>query len=632
MPEIPHNFWQELKRRKVIRVIIGYAAAAYVLLELTSIVAEPLGLPDWTINFVLVLLCIGFIITVVVSWIYDFTPKGIEKTKPAKVAREKEAVSKPAKRKLKVSDIIIAVLLIAVIILAYPKIFKKDNFKDIRDGDGRISVAVMPIKNQTGDSIYNNWQDGFQNLLIGRLSNSDELIVQPFETMLDIIGSTGHTNYASITPSVALDMAVKLESSTLISGSLSKAGGIFRFNVQLKETESSEIYKSFTVDCSKVDDFFNMADSLSELIQDFFKITKLKQETWLDISPILNTSSPDAYINAVQGIKMYFSFNPGAGNEYMLRALEIDPDFLFCYLALMSGYQMAGQQQNALDVYKNIEENWDRLSFSDQLKVNYLKYGYLDKDPNKGLLYLYQLSDIEPQNRIRLNHLGDLNRLAQNYEKEIEAYEEYIELDDRSGVIPGWIYPYLEIGDAYHIIGNHKREEEIYKKALERFSENRGIIERQARCALSRGDTIEANKFIERYLDGLEFSEAQRKNFLGTLYDQSDMLDRAEQFYRDALTLSPELPIVMNNLASLLIENDINTEEGLDLITRALELSPDNANFKHTKGWGLYKIGKYEEALGLLEDSWDRKDYYNHELYLHIQEVKQALAKLKREH
>jgi len=67
----PLSFWQELKRRKVIRVIIGYAAAAYVILELTSIIAEPLGLPSWTINFVLVLLCIGFIITVIISLLSD---------------------------------------------------------------------------------------------------------------------------------------------------------------------------------------------------------------------------------------------------------------------------------------------------------------------------------------------------------------------------------------------------------------------------------------------------------------------------------------------------------------------------------------------------------------------------------
>ncbi len=42
----PFQFWQELKRRKVIRVIIGYLAAGYVILELTSIIADPFGFPS----------------------------------------------------------------------------------------------------------------------------------------------------------------------------------------------------------------------------------------------------------------------------------------------------------------------------------------------------------------------------------------------------------------------------------------------------------------------------------------------------------------------------------------------------------------------------------------------------------
>ena len=85
MPGKPSNlgqFWQELKRRKVVRVIIVYAAASFVILELIDIVAPSLGLPDWTLNFIIILLCVGFIITVIVSWVYDITPEGIEKTKP----------------------------------------------------------------------------------------------------------------------------------------------------------------------------------------------------------------------------------------------------------------------------------------------------------------------------------------------------------------------------------------------------------------------------------------------------------------------------------------------------------------------------------------------------------------------
>jgi hypothetical protein len=43
------QFWQELKRRKVVRVISVYTAATFAILEFVSINAEPFGLPDSTL-------------------------------------------------------------------------------------------------------------------------------------------------------------------------------------------------------------------------------------------------------------------------------------------------------------------------------------------------------------------------------------------------------------------------------------------------------------------------------------------------------------------------------------------------------------------------------------------------------
>jgi hypothetical protein len=84
-------FWQELKCRKVVRVITVYAAAAFVILELVSIIVEPLKLPEWLLPVVIVLLCVGFIITVIVSWIYDIHPEGgIVKTEPVHKVKEEE--------------------------------------------------------------------------------------------------------------------------------------------------------------------------------------------------------------------------------------------------------------------------------------------------------------------------------------------------------------------------------------------------------------------------------------------------------------------------------------------------------------------------------------------------------------
>lgn len=84
-------FWQELKRRKVVRVITVYAAAAFVILELVSIIAEPLKLPEWTLTFIIVFLCVGFVIAVILSWIYDVSPEGgLEKT--GSIIESKEAI------------------------------------------------------------------------------------------------------------------------------------------------------------------------------------------------------------------------------------------------------------------------------------------------------------------------------------------------------------------------------------------------------------------------------------------------------------------------------------------------------------------------------------------------------------
>ena len=109
-------------------------------------------------------------------------------------------------------------------------------------------------------------------------------------------------------------------------------------------------------------------------------------------------------------------------------------------------------------------------------------------------------------------------------------------------------------------------------------------------------------------------------------YTESKKIDKAELCYRQGLTLDPGNPSRMYGLAWLLVDKDINVNEGLDLIQKALELEPDNWYYLDTKGWGLYKQGRYEEALKLLNDSWDLRPSYRHRGYLHIREGEKALA------
>ena len=86
---------------------------------------------------------------------------------------------------------------------------------------------------------------------------------------------------------------------------------------------------------------------------------------------------------------------------------------------------------------------------------------------------------------------------------------------------------------------------------------------------------------------------------------------------------------VVNNLALFLIEKDRNINEGMDLIEKALELNSDNYLYLVTKGWGLYKQGKFKGALEFLEKAWNSKLTYNHDVFLHLEAAKKAVADLQ---
>jgi len=71
------KLFDELKRRKVVRVAGVYAVVAWLLIQVTNNIVPALQLPAWTSTFIVVLLLIGFPVALVLAWAYEVTPEGI---------------------------------------------------------------------------------------------------------------------------------------------------------------------------------------------------------------------------------------------------------------------------------------------------------------------------------------------------------------------------------------------------------------------------------------------------------------------------------------------------------------------------------------------------------------------------
>ncbi|TFH27213.1 MAG: tetratricopeptide repeat protein [Bacteroidia bacterium] len=634
MPSNPNKlsqFWQELKRRRVIKVIAMYAATAFIIMEAGDIMLPRLGLPDWTVTFIIILLIIGLPLTIILAWIFDITPEGIKKTEPFLIAKKKETIPEPVKRRLKVSDGVIALLVVVVCVLIYPKIFQKDKFEGIRDPDGKISIAVMPFENLSGDTLYNVWQGGFQNLLITTLSNSEELSVRPYQAMYTILESGRNLSYASITPSIASELALKLETKTFILGTILKAGNKIRVNTQLVNAETEEIYKAYEVDLNTEDDIFTLADSLSGIIKNYLEIKKLIDQY---DSPVFRgsytTNSSEAFEYYIHGWDAFMGLDFRAAIEWLSKAIETDSGFINAYVTLSFSYSLSGNDDLSKKWCNLAYKKRDELPLKEKLMLDHLNAYYFET-PNEEIKYIKQILELDELNSTYWYLLGlAYYQKIKDYREAAVYFERALEIHKKWGTNFRNPWTYRCLGDSYHQVNEHKREKEVYELGLSLFPDYTRIIQSQAVCAFSQGDPDKANEFISKYKSITKnkflWPESRILSGVGTIYTEANLFDEAEYSYRQALELDPRNPARMNDLAWFLIDKDINANEGVDLIQKALESRPDDWNYLDTKGWGLYKQGLFEEALKTLTDAWDIRPKYHQESYEHIQEVKKALS------
>jgi tetratricopeptide (TPR) repeat protein len=90
------RFVTELRRRRLFRAVAVYLAAAFVVLQLGDLVVEPLGLPDWTMALLIVIVSVGFLLTLVLAWAFDLTPDGVQRTRPLDTDAARAASGRPA--------------------------------------------------------------------------------------------------------------------------------------------------------------------------------------------------------------------------------------------------------------------------------------------------------------------------------------------------------------------------------------------------------------------------------------------------------------------------------------------------------------------------------------------------------
>ena len=446
MPNKLSQFWQELKRRNVTRVLAVYVAAAFMLLELLDMTSEPFGLPDWTVKIGFFILFAGLIVTLIISWIYDIHPeRGVVKTKPAQSIKEEDIPESYNRWKI-ASYVSFAIILGLIVLNIIPR----------AGGYGKIdnSIAVLPFHNESSDKENTYFINGTMESILDNLCKIEDLRVVSRNSVEQ------YRQNPKTTPVVAEEMNV----SYILEGSGQKIGNRILLTVQLIEgIQDRHLWsRQYDRNIQKVEDLIDLQVEIAKLVAAEINAVITPQEK--EIIEIVPTESLAAYDYFQQGNEEFWKYINDRSDFVSLekarglynKALDFDSTFAKAYIGLAMIYRA----KQPYDEYAN--ENYldslliyadKALKFDDQLGVAYRM---------KGLYFIqtYQLGeavqalnvalDIDPNDfsaymelgRLFSEFLHDPVQSLRNYHKALLLYHG----EDLSSLLENLGYEYANMG------------------------------------------------------------------------------------------------------------------------------------------------------------------------------------------
>jgi TolB-like protein/Tfp pilus assembly protein PilF len=315
------SFIRELRRRKVFRGAALYVVGAWVVLQVADVVAEPAGLPTWTLTALLYVAAIGFPVAVFLGWRYELGEHGLVRTAPARSAEAADLA-------LKHSDyVLIAAFLVIAGLAAWqllPRVIEEAEESVTIGGDAivhRNSIAVLPFADYSPNADHSYLSDGLADNVTHVLGQVEGLIVT---------ARTSTQAFRNATAS-AFEIARELRVAHILEGSVQRSGDKVRVLARLVSSENGSELWSRTFD-REVSNIFEIQDEIA------LEVVNALNDVLQQGAPVLKDEyRPDleAYEQVVLGKRELDKHTvDGAVNAWghFSKAIEIDPNYAMAYV------------------------------------------------------------------------------------------------------------------------------------------------------------------------------------------------------------------------------------------------------------------------------------------------------------
>jgi TolB-like protein/DNA-binding winged helix-turn-helix (wHTH) protein/Flp pilus assembly protein TadD len=461
----------------------------------------------------------------------------IEKTRGVKIVIEEEEIqeavsgsavasafnssvspSKVIKSTRKRQAVAVAMIMV-VLTIAAVSVFRKAG-SNASSASPIRSIAVVPLKNLTGDPAQEYFSDGMTESFITELSRISELKV--------ISRASAFTfKDGAVDPR---DVGRRLGVAAVLEGSVERSGDRVRVAVRLVSVADGRVIWASNNYDRALKDVFAVQDEISCSVAASLKLMLCSSEK----SQKPYTDNVEAYQAYLQGL---YHLNKRKGEDLkkaianFQQAVAIDPNYALAYAGLAECYNMGmwyipleprvaiakskaaalkaialddgiAEAHEALAAAYSLDWDWTNTRKEQEraIEINpsyaqayhaYSLYLNIQKEPDDAIAEVKHAQELDPLSLPILTDVGMAYCFAHRYDEAVAAYKKAIELD------PTYAVAHADLADAYWRMG-------MYDEALKAYETAIGLAGRTPSyvCSLgliyaSAGRRAEAQKMLD---------------------------------------------------------------------------------------------------------------------------------------
>jgi len=532
----PSRFWKELRRRNVLRSLAIYAGTAFIILEACNMLFPRWGVPDWSIDLVFWLLVLGAVINVFVSWVFDLTPQGIQKTKPVEEVSESERPSGSRGWKAATyASLLVIVALIVLNIVGGPK--------QLREGDIK-SLLVLPFDNFTGDDQLDYVAAGMQSSLINDIGQI---------SALRIISKTTARNYKDLDMSLP-QMAEELNADAVVESMVMCYGDsvCVQISVVTPFPEEKQLWTAeYKVEKSQIMNLYNQVTT--QIAEEVMVQLTGEEETLLAESRTVNSEAYDYYL---KGLYYWDLFTPEAlqqALEYFNKAIEIDPEWALPY-AGVANFWVAVHQFSGAPSTVTIPNMFENLNKAIELDphssfvhfVSGLVNGWTSWNWEKAEEEFLKVIELSPNYALNHMYYAHILSCLRRNDEALSHCKIALDLDPLNPMIQSLA------SLVWTTVGEYEKALEACEKALSIVPNHPAALGNLVGIHAMMGEN---RLSFEIWTTAFYLDEETRSSILNT-YDQQGLEASALEFISEVMQLSGDFSVELAQLYSMIGDDE----------------------------------------------------------------------------